>query len=45
MVYIRPRLEGVGVLRSPQASLAQAVAEGEAAVTDDILSQIHQWLM
>jgi NTE family protein len=45
MVYIRPRLEGVGVLRSPQASLAQAVAEGEAAVTDDILSRIHQWLM
>jgi NTE family protein len=45
MVYIRPRLEGVGVLRSRQASLVQAVAEGEAAVTDDILKQIHQWLM
>jgi NTE family protein len=45
MVYIRPRLQGVRVLRSRQASLVQAVAEGEAAVTDDILKQIHQWLM
>jgi NTE family protein len=45
MVYIRPRLKDVGVLRSRRSSLLQAVAEGEAAVTDDILKQIHQWLM
>jgi hypothetical protein len=45
MVYIRPRLKGVRVLRSRRAALVQAVADGEAAVTANILAQIRQWLV
>jgi len=45
MVYIRPRLKGVRVLRSRRAALVQAVADGEAAVTANVLAQIRQWLV
>lgn len=42
-VYIRPQLNGMGILRSPRASLLEGVRQGEAAVTDEVLQTIRNW--
>jgi len=43
LVYVRPRLDDTHVLRAPRASLLEAVAAGEAAVTPDTLERISGW--
>ena len=43
VVYVRPRLAGTTVLRAPRASLFEAVAAGEAAVTPEALDAIREW--
>jgi NTE family protein len=43
VVYIRPDLQGLRPLRGPRLALVQAVAQGEAAVTDEILARILGW--
>ncbi len=42
-VYVRPQLEGTTVLRAPRASLLQAVAAGETALTTSAIEQIRRW--
>lgn len=42
-VYLRPQLEGTTTLRAPRATLLEAVAAGEATVTDEVLGQIRGW--
>jgi predicted acylesterase/phospholipase RssA len=44
LVYIRPDLGRIRTLRAPGTSLMQAVHEGEAAVTPEILRQIEGWV-
>jgi len=43
-VWIRPRLASTGTLWSPRRGLIAAVRNGEAAVSDGILSRIRSWL-
>lgn len=43
-VYIRPSLGTTRVLRAPRASLLAAVAAGERAVTDAMVTRIRGWL-
>ena len=43
LAYVRPRLQGTTTLRAPRASLFEAVAAGEVAVTDDTLAKIREW--
>jgi NTE family protein len=43
IIYIRPALEGMKSMRSPRTTLMEAVAKGEAAVTDQIAQQIRAW--
>ena len=43
LVYVRPRLEGTTVLRAPRASLLEAVAAGEAVITEDVLARVRRW--
>jgi len=42
-VWIRPRMAATGTLWSPRRGLLSAVHNGEAAVTDEVLSRIHEW--
>jgi NTE family protein len=42
--WIRPRLPNAGTLWSPRHGLASAVAQGEAAVTGEVVAQIHEFL-
>lgn len=42
--WIRPRMPRIGTLWSPAESLTEAVRDGEAAVTDDVLNRISAWL-
>jgi NTE family protein len=41
--YIRPNLDGIRPLRAPRRALMTAVAQGEAAVTPEIIRQIQSW--
>jgi NTE family protein len=43
-IWIRHRAARTGTLWSPRRGLLQAVQDGEAAVTDDILERIRDWL-
>jgi len=43
IAYIRPDIQGTGVLRSPRAGLLAAVEQGEAAVTNAIVQRIKSW--
>jgi NTE family protein len=43
VVWIKPRLPRAGTLWSPRHGLLSAVAQGEEAVTDDIVAKIRQW--
>ena len=43
-VYVRPSLGTTRILRAPRASLLAAVAAGERAVTDAMLTKIRSWL-
>lgn len=43
-VWIRPRLAHTGTLWSPRRGLLAAVRDGEAAVTQDVLTRIRGWL-
>ena len=44
VVYLRPELKGTRSLSSPRESLAQAVTEGEATVTPEVLATVRAWL-
>jgi NTE family protein len=44
LVYIRPDLDGIRPLRAPRMALMKAVWQGEAAVTEQIVRQIQEWL-
>jgi NTE family protein len=44
LVYIRPDLEGLRPLHAPRTALVKAVHRGEAAVTADVVDQIHSWM-
>lgn len=44
LIYVRPHLDGTTTLRAPRASLLEAVAEGEAAVTDGVLARARRWV-
>jgi NTE family protein len=44
MIYVRPELNNTGILRAPRSTLLEAVLQGEAAVTDSVVRQIHDWL-
>jgi NTE family protein len=44
LIYIRPDLDGIRPLRAPRTALMKAVWRGEAAVTADVLDQIHSWM-
>jgi predicted acylesterase/phospholipase RssA len=43
ILWLRPRMAATGTLWSPRRGLVSAVAEGEAAVTDDALRRIDGW--
>jgi NTE family protein len=44
VVWIKPRLPHAGTLWSPRHGLLSAVAQGEEAVTDDVVARIRHWL-
>ncbi|HEX5071411.1 MAG TPA: patatin-like phospholipase family protein [Vicinamibacterales bacterium] len=41
---LRPALRGIGAVRSVSFSLDQAVAAGEAAVTDAVIARLRAWI-
>lgn len=43
-IYVRPAIRGFGVVRRVSFSLPDAVAAGEAAVTDDLINRVRGWL-
>jgi predicted acylesterase/phospholipase RssA len=43
LVHIRPRLFTTGTLWAPSSTLAAAVRQGAAALTEDILDRIRSW--
>ena len=43
-VWIRPQIRATGTLWSPRQGLLSTVCDGEAAVTDDVLHIISEWL-
>lgn len=43
LVYVRPRRLATGTLWAPSSTLREAVRQGAAAVTDDILERIKSW--
>jgi NTE family protein len=43
ILYIRPQLNGMKSMRSPRAKLVEAVAAGEASVTDEMVQQLRAW--
>ena len=43
LVYLRPRLERTTTLRAPRATLLEAVAAGEATVTEPVATRIRNW--
>jgi NTE family protein len=44
LIYLRPDLEGIRPLRAPGRALTKAIERGEAAVTADVVDQIHNWM-
>jgi predicted acylesterase/phospholipase RssA len=44
IICLRPVLRGIGAVRSVSFSLDQAVAAGEAAVTDSVIARVRAWL-
>jgi len=44
VVYIRPELDRIQPLRAPGRALMNAVWQGEAAVTPEIVQQMQSWL-
>jgi predicted acylesterase/phospholipase RssA len=44
LVYIRPDLNGAGILRSPAGTLLEWVTKGEAACTRDVIDTIRGWV-
>lgn len=45
VVWIRPRMATTGTLWAPRRSLTATVEQGDAAVTDEVISEIRAWLM
>ena len=43
LVYVRPRLPSTGTLWAPASTLASAVRQGRAALTDEMLATIRGW--
>lgn len=43
LVYVRPRLFATGTLWAPSSTLVEAVRQGAAAVTDEMLDRIERW--
>ena len=43
LIYLRPRLERTTTLRAPKATLLEAVAAGEAVVTEAVLARLRTW--
>lgn len=43
-IYVRPAIEGFGVIRRVSFSLPEAVAAGEASVTDGTIDRVRAWL-
>lgn len=43
-ICVRPLLSGFGAIRSVSFTLADAVRAGEAAVTDDVIARVRNWL-
>jgi hypothetical protein len=43
-VWIRPRMANTGTLWSPRRGLLEAVRNGEAAVTEEVLACIGRWM-
>jgi predicted acylesterase/phospholipase RssA len=43
LVYVRPHLLKTGTLRAPSSTLAAAVRQGAAAVTDEVLQRLRGW--
>jgi NTE family protein len=43
LVYVRPRLFTTGTLWAPSSTLVEAVRQGAAAVTDEILERLGPW--
>ena len=44
LIYLRPRLDHTTTLRAPRGTLLEAVAAGEAAVTDPVLERLQGWI-
>ena len=44
IVYIKPDLNGIRPLHAPRTALINAVWQGEAAVTPEVVDQIKRWL-
>jgi predicted acylesterase/phospholipase RssA len=45
VVWIRPRMASTGTLWAPRQSLTATVEQGDAAVTDEVISEIRAWLI
>jgi hypothetical protein len=43
LVYVRPRLFTTGTLWASSSTLVEAVRQGAAAVTDEMLDRIGRW--
>jgi predicted acylesterase/phospholipase RssA len=43
VIYVRPRLLATGTLWAPSSTLLDAVRQGAAAITDDVLARIAGW--
>jgi predicted acylesterase/phospholipase RssA len=43
LVYVRPRLFTTGTLWAPSSTLVEAVRQGAAAVTDEMLERLGRW--
>ena len=44
LIYLRPNLDGIRPLRAPGSALTKAIERGEAAVTADVVDQMHNWM-
>jgi NTE family protein len=44
IVWVRPRMAGIGTLWAPRQGVLSAIREGEAAVSEEAIAQIREWL-
>lgn len=45
LIYLRPTLTHTTTLRAPRATLLEAVAAGEAVVTEAVLARLRAWVL